>query len=180
MALGSTIYKLKIALSDLDRQRYETLGLTVAQHPSETLERMMSRVLVYCLNAEENLAFGKGLSSDDEPDIWLRTLDSRTALWIEVGEPTFERVKKATHVAQAVKVYSFNTRADVWWNQGEPKFSKLDAEFFRLDWADVQALAQLVQRNMDLSITISDASAFVADQKSGLEVHWKILHQKTD
>ena len=177
MALGATIYKIKIALSDLDRQRYETLGLTVAQHPSETLERMMARVLVYCLNAEENLAFGKGLSSDDEPDIWLRTLDSRTALWIEVGEPNVERIKKATRAAQAVKVYSFNTRSDVWWSQGASKFSKLDAEFFQLDWHDVQALAKLVQRNMDLSVTISDASAFVADQKSGFEVHWKTLRQ---
>ena len=70
MALGATIYKIKIALSDLDRQRYETLGLTVAQHPSETLERMMARVLVYCLNAEENLAFGKGLSSERFTTNW--------------------------------------------------------------------------------------------------------------
>ena len=177
MALGATIYKLKIALSDLNRQHYQTLGLTVAQHPSETLERMMARVLVYCLNSEENLVFGKGLSSDEEPDIWLRTLDGRTAVWIEVGEPNFERVKKATHVAEVVKVYSFNTRADVWWTQGASKFSKLDAEFFQFDWTDVQALAKLVQRNMDLSVTISDASAFVADQKSGFEVHWKTLRQ---
>jgi len=177
MALGATIYKLKIALSDLNRQHYQTLGLTVAQHPSETLERMMARVLVYCLNSEENLAFGKGLSSDEEPDIWLRTLDGRTAVWIEVGEPNFERVKKATHVAEVVKVYSFNTRADVWWTQGASKFSQLDAEFFQFDWTDVQALAKLVQRNMDLSVTISDGSAFVADQKSGFEVHWKTLRQ---
>ena len=175
MALGAKIYKIKIALSDLDKQRYETLSMTVAQHPSETLERMMVRVLVYCLNAEENLSFGKGISSDDEPDIWLRTLDGRTALWVEVGEPNFERVKKATHAAEAVKVYSFNTRADVWWKQGAPKYGKLDAEFFQWEWSGVQTLASLVQRTMDLSVTISDASAFVADQSSGFEVHWKKL-----
>lgn len=112
MALKPTIYKLRISLSDLNRNYYDTLNLTLAQHPSETLERMMVRALAFCINAQEHLVFTKGLSEIDEPDIWVRTLDDRIALWIEVGEPSVERVKKAGQKAKTVKIYCFNAKAD--------------------------------------------------------------------
>ena len=85
MALKPTIYKLRIALSDLERNLYDSLNLTVALHPSETPQRMMARVLAYCLNAQEGLVFTKGLSEIEEPDLWVRTLDEKTTLWIDVG-----------------------------------------------------------------------------------------------
>ncbi len=88
MALKPTIYKMKITLSDLDRDYYDALSLTIARHPSETLERMMVRVLAFCINAQEGLAFTKGLCAVEEADIWARTLDDQISLWIDVGEPT--------------------------------------------------------------------------------------------
>ncbi|MDG1662428.1 MAG: YaeQ family protein [Pseudomonadales bacterium] len=106
MALKPTIYKLKIALSDLDRNIYEALSLTIAQHPSETLERMMVRVLAYCINWQEGINFTKGLSEPDEPDICAYTLDDRLLLWLDVGKPAADRIKKATHAANEAKVYS--------------------------------------------------------------------------
>ena len=105
MALKPTIYKLKVALSDLDRQVYEALNLTIARHPSETLERMMVRVMAFCFNAQDQLMFCKGISDTEEPDLWMHSLEGNLELWIEVGEPTFDRIKKATRVASAVKVY---------------------------------------------------------------------------
>ena len=93
MASNSKICKLTISLSDIDRNHYDTLNLTVAQHPSETVERMMVRILVFCINAQERLEFTKGLSAVDEPDIWARSLDDQLLLWIDVGEPSHERVK---------------------------------------------------------------------------------------
>ena len=175
MAQSATIYKLKIALSDLGQGNYESLLLTVAQHPSETVERMMVRVLVYCINADPGLSFGKGLSSETEPDLWIRTLDDQVSVWIEVGEPNFERIKKATRLANNVKVYSFNAKSTIWWSQGESKFSKLKAQFYQFDWSSIQTLAKLVKRNMDLSITINGESAFIADDEGGCEVFWKSI-----
>ena len=90
MALKPTIFKFAIALSDVDNNRYLDLSLTVAQHPSETLERMMVRLLAYCLNAEDGLEFTRGLSENDEPDLWQHSLDGRILKWIEVGEPAAE------------------------------------------------------------------------------------------
>lgn len=175
MAIKPTIFKIKIALSDLNRNYYDSLNLTLAQHPSETIERMMVRVLVFCINAEEQLTFTKGLSSVEEPDIWARTLDDQLSLWIDVGEPAVDRIKKATRLSPAVKVYSFNSKSDVWWDQGQAKFEQLNVSVYRINWSHVQALAALVQRTMDISLTITGESAYIATESGECEVQWAAL-----
>jgi len=175
VAIKPTIYKLRISLSDLNRDYYDTLNLTLAQHPSETLERMMARVLAFCINAQEQLVFTKGLSEVDEPDIWARTLDDQISLWIDVGEPAVDRVKKATRLATAVKVYSFNSKSDVWWSQGQAKFKQFDASFYRFEWQAIQTLATLAQRTMDISVTITGDSAYVATESGECEISWQVL-----
>ncbi|MCK4840102.1 MAG: YaeQ family protein [Desulfobulbaceae bacterium] len=170
MALKPTIYKLKITLSDTDRNYYDTLNLTIAQHPSETPERMMARVLVFCLNAQEYLVFTKGLSAVEEPDIWARTLDGRISLWIDVGEPAVDRIRKATRLSPAVKVYSFNSKSDTWWAQERAKFNELPVAVLQFPWAGIQALAALVKRTMDLSVTVTGDTAYVAAENGECEV----------
>ena len=172
MASNSKICKLTISLSDIDRNHYDTLNLTVAQHPSETVERMMVRILVFCINAQERLEFTKGLSAVDEPDIWARSLDDQLMLWIDVGEPSIDRIKKASRIAKKVKVYSFNRKSKPWWDTGREKFMQLNASFFRFDWESIQALAKLQQRTMQLSVTISADSAYVATELGECEVAW--------
>lgn len=175
MASSSKICKLKISLSDIDRNHYDTLSLTVAQHPSETTERMMVRILVFCINARENLEFTRGLCAVDEPDIWAHSLDGQLLLWIDVGEPSVERIKKASRIANEVKVYSFNRKSIPWWEQDRDKFAQLKASFYRFDWQSIQSLAALYQRTMQLSITITDDSAYVATGLGECEVSWLTL-----
>lgn len=175
MALKPKIYKLRISLADIYRNYYDDLNLTVAQHPSETLERMMVRVLAFCINAQESLAFTKGLCVAEEPDIWGRTLDNKISLWIEVGEPAFERTKKACRISESVKIYSFNAKSDAWWNMGREKFKELPACFFRFPWENIQALVKLVQRTMDLSVTITGDSAYVSTESGECEISWVAL-----
>ncbi|MGV8713466.1 MAG: YaeQ family protein [Nitrosomonas sp.] len=177
MALKPTIYKFKIALTDLNRNHYDTLNLTVAQHPSETLERMMVRMLAFCLNAQETLMLTKGLSTAEEPDLWAHTPDGQIALWIDIGEPAPDRIKKATRIAQMVKVYSFNSKSNVWWMQEQTKLSPLTASIVQFPWPDIQALAKLVQRTMDFSVTITEESAFVATESGECELNWIILKE---
>ncbi|MGD8629950.1 MAG: YaeQ family protein [Gammaproteobacteria bacterium] len=172
MALKPKIYKSRISLSDIDRDYYAALNLTIAQHPSETLERMMVRVLAYCINAQEHLAFTRGLCVVDEPDIWVRTLDDQIALWIDVGEPAVDRIKKAARLSRAVRVYSFNSRSAVWWEQGRASFKQLPVSVYRFPWESIQALAALVQRTMALSVTISGDSAYVAAAAGACELTW--------
>jgi len=178
VALKPTIFKFKISLSDLNRNYYDTLNFTVAQHPSETPERMMMRVLAFCINAQEHLAFTQGLSAVDEPDIWAHSLSGQLALWIEVGEPAVDRIKKATRLAQTVKVYSFNTKSNAWWAKASAQFIKFEADFYQFKWTEIEALALLLQRTMDLSITISGDSVYTAAELGECEVAWRVLQGK--
>ena len=89
-----------------------------------------------------------------------------------MGEPDAERIKKATRLAREVKVYSFNSKSDVWWSQGKDKFAALDASFFQFKWEEIQALAALVTRTMDMSVTITGDSAYIAMESGECEVSW--------
>lgn len=177
MALKPTVFKFNIALSDLNRNVYDSLSLTVAQHPSETVERMLARVLAFCMNAQERLLFCRGLSTSDEPDLWVRSLDDRIVLWIDVGEPAVERIKKASRISSAVKVYSFNAKAksDVWWQKAREKFKLLNVSVYQFDWPSMQALAQRVQRTMTFSVMISEDSAYVSTEQGEYEIPWIML-----
>lgn len=135
----------------------------------------MVRVLVFCINAQEMLEFTKGLSAVDEPDIWAKSLDDQLLLWIDVGEPAVDRIKKASRIAKDVKVYSFNRKSKPWWDMGRDKFTQLKASFYRFEWESVQALARLQQRTMQLSVTISGNSAYVATELGECEVAWVVL-----
>lgn len=170
MALKPTIYKLKIALSDLDRDVYDTLNLTIARHPSETMERMMARVMAFCFNTQEQLAFCKGLSDTEEPDLWLHSLDGKLELWIEVGEPITNRIKKATRMASVVKVYCFNNKANTWWDLNRDEIGALTASIYQFQWPEMQTLAGMVDRTMDISVTITEGSAYVATAQGECEV----------
>jgi uncharacterized protein YaeQ len=179
MALKPTIYKFNITLADINNHHYPNLSLTVAQHPSETIERMVVRVLVFCLhsfNDNENLlAFTKGLSSVEEPDIWQKTLDDQLLSWIDVGEPSFDRMKKACRLSKNTFVYSFNSKSDVWWKQSKGQFETLPIQFFAFQWEQIQALAKQVERKSSWSITISDESLYVSTAIEQLEANWRVL-----
>jgi uncharacterized protein YaeQ len=106
MALSSTIYVFDIELADADRHVYESLAMRVARHPSETPEYLLTRVLAYCLEYTEGIAFSKGLSDPDEPTIAVRDLTGQLQAWIEIGAPDAARLHKASKAAPRVAVYT--------------------------------------------------------------------------
>ncbi|WP_299074897.1 YaeQ family protein [uncultured Paraglaciecola sp.] len=184
MALKPTIYKFKLSVSDLNHDYFDTLNLTVALHPSETIERMMVRVLAFCLHAyqddEKLMAFTKGLSAIDEPDIWVRGFDDQLHLWIDVGEPSFDRIKKSCRLAKHTYVYSFNSKSNVWWKESQGQFCTLQVNVFSFDWPEVQALSGMLARTMDLSVTLSGESAYIAAEHQQVEVSWQALQLNED
>lgn len=178
MALKPTIYKFNLAVSNLDSDKYETLKLVVAQHPSESLERMMARVLAFSLNIQDRLTFTKGLSTPNEPDIWCKRLHDGIDLWIDVGEPAVERIKKASRVTQHVKVYSFNSKSNVWWSQCQAGMQALAVEVTQFDAKEIITLAGLVERTMDISLTISGGSIYLACERGNAEIHPIVLQAR--
>lgn len=175
MAIKPTIYKFNIVLSDLNRDYYQDLNLTLALHPSETLERMVARLLSCCINADPDLKFTKGLSDVEQPDLWKIAMDEQIDMWIDVGEPEPERIKKACRKSQRVLVYSFNTKSDVWWEQARSKFNQLSAEFYRIEWEGIQRIVSQIGRTTAMSVLITGDSAFVTTETGECEVGWQKL-----
>lgn len=162
MALKATINKATIHLSDMDRNYYDTLNLTIAQHPSETDRRMMVRLLAFILNANENLQFGKGVSDEDEAAIWQINYSEVIELWIELGQLDEKRIKKACNRSEKVKVYCYGSSSDTWWAQSESKlsqFSKLSVEQFSDE--TTEALAALISRSMEFQVSIQDGQLWL-------------------
>lgn len=177
MALKPTIYKFNITISDLDRHYYDTLALTVAQHPSENSERMMARVLAFCFEAEETLSFTKGLSTPDEPDAWSKSLDDQLLHWLDVGEPSFDRMKKACRQAAKTSVYSFNTKSDVWWQQESKAFAGLPITVYQFPFEQITALTTHLDRTLDITLTISEGTAFCSFADGDVEVPRTVLQE---
>ncbi len=159
MALSATICKADINIVDMDRHYYQQHSLTVAQHPSETDERLMVRLLAFALHADELLSFTKGLSTDDEPDLWQKSLSDEIELWIELGLPSEKRLRKACGRAQQVIVYTYGTgSAEQWWKQIQPQVTRFNNLSIRhLDTSITAELASGMQRNLDIQVSIQDS-----------------------
>ena len=172
MALKSTIFKAELQIADLDRNYYATHALTLARHPSETDERMMVRLLAFLLHADDELAFGKGLSAEDEPDLWRKDLTGAIKLWIEVGLPDEKRVRRACGRADRVVVLSYGGRvAEMWWQQNQAALRKQD-KLTVLDLApeETMALAALAQRGMSLQCTLQEKEIWLIAAGESLHI----------
>ncbi|HTE15326.1 MAG TPA: YaeQ family protein [Burkholderiales bacterium] len=172
MALKATIFKASVQISDTDRNYYQNHALTLARHPSETDERMMVRLLAFALHAHEALVFGKGLSADDEPDLWQKDLTGVIELWIDVGQPDEKRLRKACGRASEVVVYSYGgSGAHLWREQIAPTLARSrNLAIRKIPVEASQAMARLAQRNMELSYTIQDGQVWVADTNETVQV----------
>ena len=113
MAIGAMIHTFTVQLADVDRGVYDELSLRVARHPSETDAYMLTRVLAYCLEYEEGIGFGEGISSTDEPAVIVRDLTGAITAWIEVGAPDAERLHYASKLSGRTAVYTHRDPAKV-------------------------------------------------------------------
>jgi len=172
MALNATIFKATLQIADMDRNYYQDHALTIARHPSETDERMMVRLLVFALHAHQALSFGKGLSNQDEPDLWQKDLTGAVELWIEVGQPDEKSIRKACGRTKQVFIYTYGGRiADLWWDQNRSKLERANnLAVMNLPLDTSRALAKLAQRNMQLHCTIQDGQIWLADNKETVQV----------
>ncbi len=172
MALKATICKAVLQIADMDRNYYHDHVLTIARHPSETDERMMVRVLAFALHAGDALSFGKGLSTDDEPDLWQKDLTGSIQIWIDVGLPDDKRIRRACGRADEVFVYAYGGHgAILWWNQISSKLERTQNLTVKtLTQARTRALAGLASRNMQLNCTIQDEQIWLADEKETVQV----------
>lgn len=163
MALSSTIYIFDIRLSDGDRHVYETLSLRVARHPSETAEYLLTRVLAYCLEFTEGIAFSNGgLSNPEEPTLAVRDLTGALRTWIEIGAPDAARLHKASKSAARVAVYSHKDVTAWMGNLAGERIHRAESiEVYAVDRAWLVAFAAKLERRMEFDLAIAERTLYV-------------------
>ena len=177
MALKSTIYKIDLNIADMDRQYYAQHSLTLAKHPSETDERVMVRLIGFALYANETLIFGKGLSDDEEPDLWQKDLTGAIELWMDVGLPTEKEIRKAAGRAKQVVVVLYGGRiADMWWAQNSKALLKTN-NLTIINLPETQALARLAARSINISCTIQDGQILVSYDGGSFDITPVVLKE---
>lgn len=177
MALKSTIYKIDLNIADMDRQYYAQHSLTLAKHPSETDERVMVRLIAFTLFANESLIFGKGLSDDEEPDLWQKDLTGAIQLWIDVGLPTEKDIRKACGKSAKVAVVLYGGRiADMWWDQNSKGLLKLN-NLTVINLPETQELAKLAAKSINISCTVQDGEVLLSHDSGSFDITPVFLKQ---
>jgi len=176
MALKATIFKADISITDMDRNYYSDHNLTIARHPSENDARMMLRIIAFIVNAHERLQFTKGLSDDDVPDLWQKNFSDEIELWIELGQPSEQRIKKGCNQSQQIMIYSYADNSfEAWWSKEQNKLqTRKNLSVFTLPESLSITLANAVQRSMQIQVTIQDGQMWLtiegADVTESVEV----------
>lgn len=163
MALGATIYTFDIDLADADRAVYESLNLRVAQHPSETPDYLLARVLAYCLEFSEGIGFSKGLSDPDEPAIFVRDLTGALQAWVDIGLPEPERLHRASKAAPRVAVYTHKDPAQWAVRVKDAKIHRGDKlEVFAFERVWLASLVARLERRMKFSLARSEGEIYLS------------------
>jgi uncharacterized protein YaeQ len=172
MALKATVYKAELQVSDIDRGYYGSHVLTLARHPSETEERLMIRLLAFAMHADDSLEFGRGLSTDDEPDLWQKDDAGDIQHWIEVGLPDERRLRRAAGRARRVSLIAYGQRAlDVWWQKNQSALSRLSKlTVWVLADDTVRALGAVASRHMNLQCVTQDGQLALSNATTYLTI----------
>lgn len=173
MAQNATVCKVHLQLADMDRHHYADYSHTLAQHPSETEERLMMRLLAFILSADERLEFTRGLCADDEPDLWRKSYAGDIETWIDVGLPSDKRIRKACNRAQQVLVLAYGSDQAVvpWWEGIRGQLHRFDnLNVLRVPAEESRALAAMMQRGMHLQCTVEDGQVWVSDSERSVMV----------
>lgn len=169
MAAGSTICKAQFNITDLDRNYYETHEITIAQHPSETDERLMIRLVAFALNASDRLVITKGIGGEDEPELWEKDYGGDVTLWIDLGQMDEKRLRKACGRSEKVIVYTYNLKsATAWWKQYGTTFARF--KNLSLIHLHAEGIEKLYSRSIRLQCTISDGELILHSEEGDVTI----------
>ena len=178
MSPKATVYKAELQVSDMDRHYYAAHDLVLAQHPSETEARLMTRLIAFALFAEDRLEFGRGLSNDEEPDLWRRDYTGDIEQWIDLGQPDESRIRKACGRARQVVVVNYSgNAAGIWWDKHASALSRLkNLTVVDFDAASIEAATALLQRSMRLTAMLQDGELQLLGEAGSVSVtpHWRL------
>ena len=133
---------------------------------------MMVRLLAFALNADERLAFGRGIASDDEPALWRVDYSGVIEQWIEVGLPDERLLRRASGRAAEVIVITYSERqAEVWWKKEGRDMQRIqNLRVYLLPDDQAAAITDMVARTMLLQCTIQDGETWLTNGEQTAEI----------
>src|SRR5215468_1841252 len=159
---STVLYTFDIDLSDADRDVYEQLSLRVPLHPSETAESLLARVLAYCLELTEGLAFGRGLAEPDEPALAVRDLTGALRVWIDIGAPDAARLHRASKAAPRVVVYTHRDPGPIVRQLAGERIHRAEAlELYAVDRRLLAELGARLERRLAFSLSVTDRHLYL-------------------
>ena len=162
MALTATVFSFEVQLNNLDRGVYETLAFKAAQHPSESDEYFVARVLAYCLEYTDGISFGRGLAEPDEPAIAVNDLSGTRQSWIEIGNPNAERLHRASKASPRVVVYTHKDPVALFRQlSGERIHRREHIEVLALDRDLIAAIVERLERRMTFALMLNEDHLYV-------------------
>ena len=170
MAQKARVIRVQLQIADMQRHYYQDHSLTLAQHPSETDERLLVRILAFALNASEDLVFAKDLSDEGEPELAEYNLHGDIELWIAFGQLDEKWLRKASQKAKRVKVYAYGGRSvPIWWQQNQNGLQRFkNLQVWEFPEASVKEMAGLMERGMQLQCNISEDQIFISNDSSSV------------
>ena len=172
MALKATIYKADLNIANMDVHQYGDFQLTMALHPSETIERLMVRILAFARYADETLEFTKDLFETDEPALWQKDLTGQLEKWIEVGTPDEDKVKKASARCKQVVVVAYGSAVAEWYKRSSKLKTLKNVEIWQLSEATTQAIQALCERTMQLQLNVMDGEWTLIGDQAQASIEW--------
>ena len=168
MAIGATIFKANLNLSNLNSHHYADYNLTIAKHPSENDYRLMCRLVAFLHAAHEDLELTKGISSVDEPDLWQRDLTGHILHWVELGMPDDKRIRQASGKAEQVSIYTYqDNKAELWIQKNRTTLtSNPKVKVFHIQLENDGELERLLDKSMQINCIIEDNQMHLSDSNN--------------
>src|SRR5690606_19553202 len=136
----------------------------------ESVRRMLARVLAYALEYEEGIELGRGVSSTDEPAIAVRDLRGDLRVWIDVGQPSPERLHKAAKLGGRVAVYGYADPTPWLAELARHRIHRQEElELTLLPASLLDALEASLERTERWSLTVSDGCLYLTRGEETLE-----------
>jgi uncharacterized protein YaeQ len=170
MALTALIYSFDVQLSLVDRGVYDSISFKAAQHPSESSEYLITRVLAYCLEYRDGIAFSRGLAEPDEPAITVKDLTGAIQSWIEIGNPSADRLHRASKATPRVAIYTHRDATLLAKQLSDERIHRKEAvELYAVDRTLIDALCERLDRRMSFTLLAQEGHLFITVGDDSIE-----------
>lgn len=176
MSQGAQLFNFRIDITDIDNNNYGLITYKSVLHPSETLERMVVRSILFAAYNFRGVEFTKGVCVADEPDLWTKTTEGKIDLWIEIGLPGNERLHKICRDSNEVFLFLYGKAYNRYKCQKSiGNIHDNNLKIYCLDDSVIDSISSYVLKNNHWAIIIEDNEITVINDDESYLLKMEVL-----